>query len=458
MGKDKSGGFHPGKGKPSGSDSIEEMEVDASAPLLHPNRNVSKGSNSLKAKENSDQSYHAINMAITQDVEAGTEELPEILSREKFMELANFRADCCATIYMPTHQAGVEVNEKHDAILLKNALQDLSRQLAEKGLETKVISKMLTPGYELVKDDKFWARMKNGLALFISEGYFKFLKMRIAPTFGVSCHNRFYMAPLLPLLARKEYFYLLVINKHKCKLFRADAFAMEQVPVEGLPDEVMAVKRLSDKDASTVRVGTASGGGGANFHGVAGGNPDEKTNTAVYFEAVDDVLYKEIFNKENVPLLLAGVEHLIPIYKAACDYHNVWPQALTGSHEHEEIHALYAKAREIMSPYFMQQQENAKTVYANQSATELTSSIAADVIPAAYYGRISHLFVEKEARISGSFNETTGELLFDEGEKDNSENLLDMAVIKTLGNNGEVFLMDREEMPVASPIAAVFRY
>ncbi len=48
--------------------------------------------------------------------------------------------------------------------------------------------------------------------------------------------------------------------------------------------------------------------------------------------------------------------------------------------------------------------------YGNQSATELTSSLITQVIPASYYGRISHLFVQKNIHIYGTFDEMNSEL------------------------------------------------
>lgn len=482
MGKDQSGGFHPPKGKPSAinkvegmgvsttpSENIEEfldrdstymeddMTLDPSIPVRHPNRNTSKGENNFKAKVNTPESDKTVELTVAEDVKTEIEELPGVLTKEIFIELATFRSSCCATVFMPTHQSGVEVNEKQDLILFKNALQDLSKKLSEKQIPVSVIEKMLTPGYELLKDDTFWNSLHKGLAVFISEGYFKYIRMPVAPVFEVICNHQFYVSPLVPVLACKEYFYLLVINKQKCKLFRADQFGMEFVPVADLPESMEDVKRLSQKDASTVRVGSSTAGG-ANFHGMGGGNPDDKTNIAVYFEYVDDILFKEIFNKENVPLVLAGVEYLIPIYKSVCDYHNVCNEALTGSHEHDDKNELYEKARELMLPYFKQPLTKALTIYANQSATELTSFIPAEIIPAAYYGRISHIFIQKKVHSWGTFDENTGEISIHDEQGQESEDLVDMALIKTMMTGGEVFLLEKEEMPAASPMAAVFRY
>jgi hypothetical protein len=482
MGKDESGGFHPPKGKPSTvgkveglgisnapADKIEEfldldseyvaddLNLDPSVHVRHPNRNTSKGENSFKGKENKPESDKTADLAIDEENKTEVEELPQILNKELFIELATYQSPCCVTIYIPTHKAGVAVNEKKDLIVFKNALQDISKRLAEKEIPVAVIEQMLTPGYELIKDDAFWAGMNEGLAVFIAEGYFRYIKMPVAPESEVMCEKSFYVSPLIPIMASKEYFYLLVISKQKCKLFKADAFGMEYIHVPDLPDELMEVKRISEKDASTVRVATSSGGG-ANFHGMGGGNPDEKANIATYFEHVDDILYKQILHEENVPLLLAGVEYLIPIYKSVCDYHNVCEESITGSHEHDDKNELYKLAKEVMLPYFEQPLDKALTIYANQSATELTSASPEEIIPAAYYGRISHIFVRKADHIWGTFDEAANALVIGDTESADSEDLLHEALIKTIQMGGEVYLLDQERMPAETAVAAVFRY
>lgn len=483
MAKNKSETFQPLKGKLSAinkseglgasevsSDQLEQFlelsneytlddnTIDPSIPVRHPNRNVSKNDVPSKGKPSSQKADIPVGPPIDPQEVITPEEITGVLEKEQFTELADYRTANCATIYLPTHESGVAVNEKQDAISFKNALREAADYFRERGLEQQDIDRILAPGYELMKDETFWTAMKKGLAVFIADGYFRYMKLSQQPAYRVQAGGRFYMAPFISAIGCDDYFYLLLLSQQKCRLFKADAQGMQPVEVEGLPEEVMAVKRISEKDASTVRVGTGSGTGGANFHGMAGGNPDTKDNIAVYFEAVDDVLFDQIFHNENAPLLLAGVDYLLPIYRSACDYHNVCKEAITGNYEHEPLPGLYAKAREMMEQFFAKPLDKALTIFANQSATELTSSIVDDVIPAAFYGRISHLFARKNEQAWDEFDEANAELKLHNEQQENSEDLLDLALIKTLRNGGEVYLLDEQQMPAPSNLAAVFRY
>lgn len=489
MGKDQNGVFHPGKGKPSGVNkeeglgiqatlpekmneyievsekyTIGEDELDPAVPLRHPNRNTSKGEDTYKGKENKDESNKSINETYTEDRSPlVAEELPGVLTKELFTELANYKGDCCVSLFLGAHKAGVEVNEHYDPINFKNQLQEIARKLKDKGHDQGYTELLLEPGYQLVRDNDFWIEQSPGLAFFIAEGFFKYIKMPVPPVEEITViEPTFYVTPLIPLMTNKEYFYLLVISKQCAKLFKADSYGMQIVPLE-LPQSIEEVKRISGLDASTFRSGesgrrAAPASLPGSVHGAGGGNAGGKDNILTYFEAVDDILWEKVFNKENAPLLLAGVEYEIPIYRSAADYHNVWPGALTGNRERQETTSLYNDAMEVMKPYFEQRVNKALETYMNNSAKGTTSSIAADVIPATYYSQVSHLFVTKGEHIWGTFDEMANELVFHDTPDEDGEDLIDNAVVKTLANGGEVFLLEKEKMPVDCQVAALMRF
>jgi hypothetical protein len=486
MGKDRNGAYHPGKGKPSGANKEEglglhptsperleeylemtekytvgEDELAPSVPVRHPNRNTTKGEGPHQKEDREDNKTR--NETFTEGRSSHQAvEIPSPLTREMFTELGNEYAETCISFYLPTNRSGIEVNEQKDQINFKTELQTLERMLKSKKLDQSTIQRMLEPGYELLRNNEVWYNMTEGLGVFITEKSFRYVKLPETPRQCRVIDTSFCVAPMACMLTSTEYFYLLVISKHTSKLFKADAFGMQHIPVEGVPQGVDEVKRLSDLDATTFRSGS-SGKRAAPvaetgvYHGVGGGNPDDKTNIAVYFETVDDVYFKTIFNKENAPLLLAGVEYLIPIYKSVCDYHNVCEQSLRGSYEHMDTSTLYKQAREVMQPYFNQRKEKALEMYGNQSASALTSSIPSDVIPASFYGRVSHLFVQEGAMLKGSFDEMANEVKFSENGEP-ADDLLEKAVLKTISTGGDVYMLPKENMPAESAMAAIMRY
>lgn len=486
MGKDRSGKYHPPKGKPSGAGKEEglgiqstdpekldqylditdrytagEDQIAAHVPVRHPNRNTEKGHTRFKNQQDAQDSRNSEDSTVAEErgPSVTPDELPRMLTKEQFAELANFRADNCVSIYLPTHAAGVEVNEHFDPTTFKQALQEVTNSLKNKGLNQGAIDKLLEPAHALLHDDAFWLKMTNGFAIFLADGYCKFIKLPMNVTRDIMVNHTFFVTPLTELLTRKEYFFLLVISKKQVKLFRADAFGMEYIPVQGLPEGMMDAQASDKDEETTFRTGGRGGTGGANFHGIGGGNNvDDKQKIATYFEAADDVIWKEVLHTENVPLLLAGVEYLIPVYKSVSDYNHVCEEALTGSHEREDIPTLYKQAMEKMTSYFKQRYKKAFEMYGNQSATSLTASIVDDIIPAAHYGQVSHLFVRSGEHLWGTFDEMANELKLHASEDEDGEDLLDTTVVRTLLSGGEVFLVEKDQMPADSVMAAILRY
>src|SRR5688500_16322946 len=117
MGKDDNGVFHPGKGKPSGVNKEEGLGIQATEPdkmdeymeltekyttgedeldptlrVRQTNRNSSKGESAFKEKENTEESNKSKNETYNEEVQIPVvvTELPVVLRREIFTELANY--------------------------------------------------------------------------------------------------------------------------------------------------------------------------------------------------------------------------------------------------------------------------------------------------------------------------------------------------------------------------------
>jgi hypothetical protein len=485
MGKDKEGAYHPPKGKPSGSNSGEESleinqstsgsveqhqemadkytkgadELPANVRVRHPNRNVNKGEEKKNGKNSNAKSKS--NSQDSEDVETRTlaDELPGILSKELFESLVNFKGEYCISLYLPTHRSGAQVNEMEDNIAFKHFLQEVVNGLKSEGVDQARIQHLLEPAYDLLSNEAFWRNLDQGLAVFIAEDFFKFIKMPDVPAREMLINSTFMVKPLVNAMTVNEYFYLLVVSKKQAKFFKANAFGMQQIQIDELPNGIDDVVHLEEKvDQKLFRTDTSGAGKGASFHGHGAGKPDEKENIAMYLEEVDETLWEEVLHNENVPLLLAGVEYLLPIYKSVSHYKNIWDEVITGSHEHDDLNSLYQLARQVMEPYFQERTKKALALYGNQSATALTSSIPADIVPAAHYSRIAHLFVLKGSHLWGSFNEMENILTVHDAKEEGDECLVDKAVIKTILNGGDVHFVSKEDLPAESNMAALMRY
>lgn len=383
----------------------------------------------------------------------------ELIPKEEFTELINYSGQNCISIYIPTHRAGVEVNEKQDAIVLKNALQAVNTNLQNQGLPSQAIESLLAPGFELYNNEIFWNSQLDGLAVFLADGFSKIIQLPFRVEEETFINSSFYISPLLPAITNKEEFYLLVLSKNDAQFFQGNAFGLQRLQIGELPNGMDDVIRFEEKEGRQLfRQGGKGGTGSASFHGHGEGQLDDKANLGIYFQEVDRTLQAEVLHDKNLPLLLAGVEYEIPIYKGVSKYKNIVDEAITGSQEHESLHVLFTKAREILEPYFVQETNKALQNYYNQIATPLTSSMPEKVVPASFYAQVSDLFICKGEHIWGKFNMEDNKLEIHAEKQEGDECLINKAAAQTYINGGAVFLLEREKMPKESIIAAFLRF
>jgi hypothetical protein len=385
-----------------------------------------------------------------------------VLSKEDITEITGFESDICVSLYMPAHSSGVEVNEKHDALLLKNNLQQAKRILTEKGKSQAAVESILKEASALVDNREFWNTQSQGLALFLAEGLCKVIKTPMPLKEELFINSSFNILPLLPLMTDDAYFFLLLLSKKDAKIFRGDAYGLELLEVEGLPNGIDDVIHFEEKDAQQTmrRAGAGAGRGaisGANYHGHGPGLADETEWVTQYLKEVNQTLWTELLSHESAPLILAGTEHIVGLYRQISKY-NIVEENLTGNFDHEDKNSIYQKVKEIAAPFFKQQARKALKTYYDNSTTELTSSIPEDVIPASFYSQISDLFIVKDAHIWGTFDEASNALVIHEDKQEGDTCLLNKAAIKTLKNGGAVHVLEQDKMPADSKIAAFMRF
>jgi hypothetical protein len=379
------------------------------------------------------------------------------ISKEAFTELAGYQSAHCISVYLPVHRAGMEVNEKQDAIAFKAALQRIQAELGNRELNQASIDRLLKPAFELDEDTGFWNNQLDGLAVFLAPDFLKVIRLPYQVKEDIYIGRVFLTNPLFPALNDQKFF-VLALSKHDAIFYEGNAFGLKPIEVPGLPNGIADVVHLEEKqDFQLFRQG-GGGKGTTNFHGHGEGQLEDKANIALYFQEVDRTLLAEKLHDEKALLILAGVDYLIPIYKELSKYRSIAGQFVPGNWEGEDKHTLFSKAREIADPYFKENTRKALKNYYDQVATPLTSSIPDTVIPASYYAQVSDLFVCKDEHLWGRFNETDNQLEIHPQQQLNDECLLDRAAVKTYLNGGGVYLLEKEQMPDESILAAFLRY
>jgi hypothetical protein len=382
------------------------------------------------------------------------------ITLDQIKELAQQTASPSISIFLPTHRAGRETQQ--DPIRFKNLLRDAEKQLLGSGMGPREASALLQPAQALLDDADFWNHQHDGLAVFISADDFHYhaLPFRVEELLVVA--QSYYVKPVLPLFTNNGHYYILAISQDGVRLFEGTRHSVGQIDLpDGTPVNLEEALRLDGRQKSLqMHTGTSqSEAGHGMFHGQGPGEEEQKVWIEQYLNLVDTGL-KEIFREQQAPLVLAGVDYLLPIYRKVSEYANIMQKGITGSPEYLRPEELQEQAWRIVETYF--QQETKKTVeqYQQLADTDKATDNIEEIVAAAFNGRVDKLILSVEDQIWGTFNPKDGKVTRSSNGQSKKHNLalLDFTAMKTLQNGGTVCTLSQNEMPTDSPIAAVFRY
>jgi hypothetical protein len=376
-------------------------------------------------------------------------------SKDELKALLGKRKGLCVSIFMPAFRTGAE--SQQNQIRMRNLLRGAEERLLAGGLRPQEVKQLLEPAQALQGNVLFWRRQSDGLALFLARDLFRCF--RLPETFDeiIAVADHFHIKPLLPLLGRDRRFYILALSQKEVRLLEGTRHHVEEIELESVPKNLSVALQYDDPEKQVRFRAGAPGGGSSMVSGHGAEIDDTKENLLKYFRMIDRGL-RDLLREERVPLILAGVEYLFPIYREANTYPHLLDGGITGNPQGSSAEALYRLALEQVAPFFRKAEEDALAQYRQSSGTGLTSSDLGQIVPASLHGRIGLLFVASGRGQWGTFSAENDAVEVHPERKENSEDLVEMAAVQTFLNGGEVFTLPQGEMPDTRDLVAVFRY
>lgn len=383
----------------------------------------------------------------------------DLISKQELTHLLEGRGDVPhVSIFLPTVRAGAETQQ--NPIRYKNLLREAQNRLADRGLEKDEIEEMLEPARELVDDFDFWQHQHEGLAVFLADGFFKTYRLPIDFTELAAVEDRFHVKSLMPLFNVEGRFFVLALSQNDVRLLEGDRYRVREVQLSDVPKS-LADALGTELTERHLQMHTGSRAARMDrspvFHGQGAGEEDAKAEIRKFFHILDRGL-REFLGGSTAPLVLAGVDYLLPIYREASDYPHTVDEGVTGNPEHLSAEDLHAKAWAVVEPVFRGRREQALERFHDSKGTGLAATTLEEAVPAAVDGRVDTLFVPRGVRRWGAFDRTERSVELHDEQTHASEDLLDLAAVHTFLNSGTVYAVAPEEMPDDGPTAAVFRY
>lgn len=379
----------------------------------------------------------------------------DTLTLERALDLAHISGGDRITLCMSTRPFAPGSQEE-DSTRLRNLLRTAEVLLAERGLRASEADRLLAPARALADDRPFWLRAGRGLTVLLGPEGMHAFRLDAAPAECVIADSHYRFRALLPVLQADDRFWLLAISQKHVRLYAGTRLALEEVPAEGVPTSLAEALKWDDFEKASLQYHSGSGSRTpAVFHGT--GEKSVKDELLRFFQAIDHGLRDHIRDSRS-PLLLAGVDYLLPIYREVNTYAHLADASITGNPEALGNRALHESALVLIDGLASAARKRLAEEVEESWGSSRTTPDPETIVPAAHNGRVQTLLLSDTGQWWGSYDPVGDRVALRRAAVSGDEDLLERAALETLEHGGSVVNLGANEMPHTAEAVALLRY
>ena len=364
----------------------------------------------------------------------------------------------CISIYMPLSSLPNSQGANANVLKWKECIRSLQQKMERHG----------APARELAETISEWDSVIGGakpegksIAVFRSPDVFRvtWLEREVASKAVIGPH--FYVRPLLAELTKPKTFYLLALSQKDIRLLCCTSSSSEEVALSKRGVVTSFEQYMnSAKPDHTQNLGASAGPSAGSSKGVFNGTGTEKEDRDKYllhFYKQIDRGVNDVLRGKTAPLVLAGVDYELSLYRDINSYPNLSAEAVRGAPNSLKAGEMHARALEAIERDYHRKLDDALATYDHKVGAGATNRLR-DIVTAVRDGRVLTLFVSDTLGQPGSFNESTYAVKGRESGSAEDEDLVNDAAIQTILRAGQVFVVPNSKMPHGAPLAATYRF
>ena len=272
--------------------------------------------------------------------------------------------------------------------------------------------------------------MRDGLALFISENFFKFYKLDKSFKPMSVVQDYFFLTPLASLIERYPDYYVLTISQNDVDIFKGSYGSLSRISTKKVPENI-AEARNAPKGAPI-------------YHGHGAVKESYKNRLTRYARTVNRDLNEEVTDR-NLPLVVVTTSFFYYIYREVNTYPNLLDDFIEGSPENMTILELEDESWEIVRSIFTREIQEDIRKYRDMLHTRKALKNIKEIVTSSYQARLEALFVEPDEKVWGNFFEDDNRVTVSSEREPDDEELLNLSLINTLRNGGKVYSLNQLE-------------
>jgi hypothetical protein len=269
--------------------------------------------------------------------------------------------------------------------------------------------------------------------------------------------ERFQVRPLLSALTREQRFHLLGLSRRHIRLFHCTQNRIEEASIHRVVPQNLRVWLNARQPDHMLANRAHAGPSVGSMKGVAfSTNTDrerEDEYLAHFFKEVDKGI-NSLLRGDRAPLLLAGVEDEVTIYRRVSTHPRLLDKCVHGSPDDLSDGELHHRAMNVVMELRSGLLQNALADFEKQQDRGRVSIDPLEVIKSAWEGRVADLFMSETAEVTGKWNDEAHEV--ESGSF--GEDLLNTAALETVLHGGQAFTLEGKDMPGPHHVVAVLRF
>ncbi len=376
-----------------------------------------------------------------------------ILTRDRLQPLLKVGSRPCISLYMPTHRH--HPGTEQDPIRFRNALKEAERLLSDRHSPQEIRS-LLDP-VEALPNVEFWRHQADGLAILRSPDVLEQFRVPLSMPELVVVAESFHVRPLIRCLNSNERYFLIAITQNGVGVYEGAMTSLTPTEVPGLPGGLSEFSSKKRRGTALSAHATGRGSGSRQVHAAGGAGAPPEEVLLPFFRAIDRALQRAL-RHDTAPVILAGVEYYLPIYRQVSHLKRLADVIVTGSPDAMTLDELRSRAWPVAETVLRGNEDRALEKYWRAAERGRTREPLEDIVREARRGRVRRLFLASGVRIWGTVDPNTGHIHRTSAQQgSHDDDVLDDVAEAVFLYGGDVITLPAERMPNAQEVAAELR-
>lgn len=356
------------------------------------------------------------------------------------------------SIYVDTHIK--KPDRLENPIRFKNLVKEVQASLKEK--EFKGFKDLFSLFKEMEEDALFWEGATESMAILGDEEACIVYKLPVNVKSLAIVSDSYYIKPLLRSFQSYGHYHVLGLNRDNFILFEADRYGITEIPVD---EKEATMEGVLGTEKTAPHLSVASiGGDQSMYHGHGGAKDERKVDQEKFFRHVDAFVLEQYSKIQKSPLILVSPDEHQGEFRKLSKNQYLIDAGIKIDVDALDKKSLYDKVQDVMQELFKKELKERMNSFSEACAKELGSDDRVQIGQAIAEGRVATLYLEENTVHSGIFDATLGTIVSGEMADPRVGDVNDDMAEVVLSRGGEVLILEKEDMPTTSDLAAVYRY